>query len=345
MAPPDKITQANEVVRKHRSKRRMLRSLRETWRKKEKETSKPHGGGTTESDDSESESLKRFQRRLTLKHEMFTTKRDVDQSAEGAFLRRANKEMLFSDRLLPPAEEEDEDEEENFEEDSPRDVQIKENNFSAKSKQRYDLIYANLDKCSYNVESFGSKECVDELTTFFPNEEPLHFFDDDDGETFVLNSMYNRIKKGKNLSVKFADECGKDLELIHYTVTLYSEEENDWVRTIILLLSPRKKMFEFLHVAYNVCDKTSISDVLKQLPNIATDSALKEQRYVGLLRKEGERELINTVSIQSYGLSKDEILIAVVSEHHGKAILRMAKPLLENQRIMKAVSSNFERVI
>lgn len=336
MAPPDKITQPNEVVRKHRSKRRMLRNLRETWRKKEKEASKVEEGGTTESDDSESESLRRYKRRLVLKHEMFTTKRGVDQSAEGSFLKRANKEMSFNERLLPPTEGEVEDEEEDFKENVGRDAQLQTGHFTKKSNRRYDLIYANLDKCSYNIENLGRKGGMDELSNFLSNEEPLHFFDDDD-ETCGSFSVQNRIRKGKNLSVKFADECGKDLELIHYTVTLYSEEENDWVRAIVLLLSPRKKMFEFLHVSYNVCDKTSITDVLEQLPGIATDTALKEQHYVGLIRQEGERELINTVSIQSYGLSKDEILIAVVAGHHGKAMARMAKPLLDNKKIMKAV--------
>mmetsp|Transcript_25590 Transcript_25590/g.37802 ORF Transcript_25590/g.37802 Transcript_25590/m.37802 type:complete len:478 (-) Transcript_25590:742-2175(-) len=338
MVPPDKITQPNEVVRKHRSKRRLLRNLRETWRKKEKEASKAESGGTTESDDSESESLLRYKRRLMLKHEMFTTKRDVDQSSEGAFLRRANKEMLFSDRLLPPTEGEVEDEELDFQDSFGRITQIQDSyDVTKKSNRSYDSIYANLDKCSYNMENLSRKEGINELSKFLSNDEPLHFFDDDDNKSAGSCSTHNRIRKGKNLSVKFADECGKDLELIHYTITLYSEEENDWVRTIILLLSPRQKMFEFLHVSYNVCDKTSIADILEQLPDLATDSALKEQRYVGLLRQEGERELINTVSIQSYGLCKDEIIVAVVAGHHGKAIMRMAKPLLENKRIVKAV--------
>jgi hypothetical protein len=74
-------------------------------------------------------------------------------------------------------------------------------------------------------------------------------------------------------------------------------------------LSPQKKKFEFLHVSYNIYDKTTVGEVLNQLPDIATDEALKEQSYVGLVRKEGERELINTVSLQSYYMKKNEILI------------------------------------
>mmetsp|Transcript_7847 Transcript_7847/g.9006 ORF Transcript_7847/g.9006 Transcript_7847/m.9006 type:complete len:477 (-) Transcript_7847:191-1621(-) len=324
----------NEMVRKHRMKRRLLRNLTQAWKRKEDMSEEE--GGTTESDDSESESLRRQERRLSLKKEMFTTKRSVDQSSEGSFLRRAKRDIYFSNRLLPPTPSEMEEEADEY--DFSRHPKRQDSNSTTKSNQTYDSMCTNLAKCTYHttVQNSTSQAVIGELTRFCSTEDPHIFFDDDNTEADSV-SVNRRLIIRRNLKVRFADECGRELESVYWTLTLYSEEENDWLRAIILLLSPRKKMFEFLHVSYNICDKTSISDVLEQLGGIATDEALKEQSYVGLLRNEGGRELINSVSIQSYYLSKDEMLIAVVEGYHGSSMMRMAKPIMENKRIMKAV--------
>jgi len=328
---------SNEIMRKHRMKRRLLRNLTQAWRRKEGMSEEERG--TTESDDSESESLRRKARRLSVKKEMFTTKRSVDQSSEGSFLRRAKRDICYSDRLLPPTLAEVEEEADEYDTGKKPHLKRQDSNSTAKSNQTYDSMYTNLAKCTYNttVQNVPSPAVIGELTRFVSTEDSHIFFDDDNTETDSV-SVNRRLRRySKKLNVRFADECGRELELVYWTLTLYSEEENDWLRAIILLLSPRKKMFEFLHVSYNICDKTSISDILEQLRGIATDEALKEQSYVGLLRNEGGRELINSVSIQSYYLSKDEMLIAVVEGYHGSSMMRMAKPIMGNKRIMKAV--------
>ena len=148
------------------------------------------------------------------------------------------------------------------------------------------------------------------------------------------------IKKKKNLTVRFADDAGKDLTTTHYTETMYSEDDLDWVRCIILLLSPKKKKFEFIHISYNQYDKSTIASILDQLPGLATDPALKAQEYAGLIRAEACRELINTVPVQSYHLKRDELLVAVIKGVYGKTLMKMAKPLIENKKILRAVSAN-----
>jgi len=123
---------------------------------------------------------------------------------------------------------------------------------------------------------------------------------------------------------------------------LYSEEEkeeNDLLRAIILLLNPRKRIFEFLHVSYRVDSKTPINDILEQIGEMASDDALKKQSYISLLRnnENGQEELINSVSIQSFNLFNDEMLISVVEGYCRSSMMCMARAIMEKKRIIKAL--------
>jgi len=151
-------------------------------------------------------------------------------------------------------------------------------------------------------------------------------------------SKNKKAKKESTRRIRFADEVGQPLEETRYAVTQYSEEDLQTLRTIVLLMSPKQRKFEFIHLSYGMGEKTIVGDIIKQIPAFATDTTLAKQTYVGLCRpKESGRELINTVSIQGYFLSRDEVLVAVAREYSAKALLKMAKPLLENKKILRAV--------
>ena len=144
--------------------------------------------------------------------------------------------------------------------------------------------------------------------------------------------------KGREL--RFADDVGKTLAVVHYCQTMYTHEHAPGMsRAIILLMNPRKKKFEFMHVSYHPFEKLSISDVLRYLPDVASHESLKDQAYVGLCRvATGGKELINTVSIQGYELDKDEILVAILQGMSAKSVMNIANPLLSNRKVLKAVS-------
>lgn len=144
-----------------------------------------------------------------------------------------------------------------------------------------------------------------------------------------------KIKK----SLRFADDVGQPLSNIHYAETTYSQQDLLWTRAIVLLLNSKKRKFEFIHVSYNMEERTSIADILQELPDMATDEDLMSQNYTALCRTtEFGRELINSVSIQGYDLKRDEILVAIINGISGNSQLKTAKPLLENKKILRAVS-------
>jgi hypothetical protein len=241
------------------------------------------------------------------------------------------RDLAAQERLLPPADAEIE-EEDSYERFERFMLTRQDSSSTIKSNQTHDSISSRLADCSHAPQNAEESPIfIAELKSLLVDEPMLVFYDD-------TSTSYCKTKKRRSsLKVRFADEVGDELEKIHWTLTMYSEEETNWIRIIILLLCPSKKKFEFLHVSFDKFEKTSISDILGQLPGLATDQALREQSYIGLIRKEGERELINKVSIQSYHLRKDEVLIAVVEGHYSKGIVRMAQPLVENNRILRAV--------
>jgi len=197
-----------------------------------------------------------------------------------------------------------------------------------------------VDEVSEVVVSDNNKKNTQNNNCF--DENMNNAFSDD-----INNRRLQSPKRNNNIIIKmvrFADECGKELESSQ-SPPFYDDDDDidSSSRVIILLLSPKKKMFEFIHVSYGTTDKTSISNVIKQLGNFTTNKTLKKQTYVGLLRNKNDREeLINTFPIQSYNFSKNEILIAVVKGCYGSSMMRMAKSIMEDRRMMKAVKMSLK---
>ena len=141
-------------------------------------------------------------------------------------------------------------------------------------------------------------------------------------------------------TIRFADEAGLPIHTVRLTEREEDYEDLDWTRIIVLLLSPKKRKFEFIHLSYNVAERTPLSDALQQFPSMATDPSLTNQKYVGLCRpsKNGQ-ELINSLSLQDYVFEKDEILLAILAGMKAKQLVDMSAPLLANKTVLRMVST------
>ena len=196
----------------------------------------------------------------------------------------------------------------------------------------------------------------------------------------------HKTQKKKGMSVRFADEEGKAME------TLYDKEHGDctsWCkRVLVLLLLPETKSFEYVRVEYHVavdnqqCNdnddeflyyatRTRISQLLRELPSMASDPKVARGRFQRLLRadcmsgdddegtyadnddddannKDGSvmmrgtaanayTELINALSIQSYNFPDDAVLVAVPEGCTSQGIMESAKHVLKNKTLLRAV--------
>ena len=140
-------------------------------------------------------------------------------------------------------------------------------------------------------------------------------------------------------TIRFADEHGLPMETVYM---LEGPDDPAAVgRVVVLLLKPEVRKFEFIHAEYRLNSRTSVSNLLEQLPGMASNEILTAQRYSSLFRsREGcSEELIGALSLQDCCLDKNEVIIGVMGGYSGQDIVNCALPLIYNDKISKAVSS------
>ena len=164
-------------------------------------------------------------------------------------------------------------------------------------------------------------------------------------------------KKRDQRTVRFADEEGRDMETVFQISSrhLGGCGTNDR-RVLILLLLPKKQLFEFVGLEYSMTscqeDKEngqsisiSIGKILRELPQLATDPIVSKERYVALLRADEKSgcnacsPLADSASIQSCNLGDDEVLLAVPSTGSPEVTLESAKTILQNKKLLRSVST------
>lgn len=145
----------------------------------------------------------------------------------------------------------------------------------------------------------------------------------------------------KKRTIRWSDEAGKDLKTVY--ITERDKDDTDehlyHMRIIVLLLNPKKKQFEFLHLTTPREERTHILQAVRLFPDLASDGSFHKQKYMGLCRpmKDGQ-ELINSLCLQDYDLDRDEILVAIPSGMKGKEIVTISQPLLQDRTVQKMVS-------
>jgi hypothetical protein len=144
----------------------------------------------------------------------------------------------------------------------------------------------------------------------------------------------------KKRTIRFADEEGRELQTTYITERDKDDADEHLyhMRIIVLLLNPKKKQFEFLHLTTPRDDRTHLSEAIKLFPDLASDSSFTKQKYVGLCRPtKGGQELINSLCVQDYDLDRDEILVAIPSGMKGKTIVKISEPLVNDGNVKKMV--------
>ncbi|GKZ00435.1 hypothetical protein MPSEU_000996100 [Mayamaea pseudoterrestris] len=148
----------------------------------------------------------------------------------------------------------------------------------------------------------------------------------------------------KRSGVTWSDEFGESLVELRTIPRRERSRSSDAKKLIILLLSPSHRKYEFICCEYQVSNskdvndnaKITVKDVLEQLPAMASHDLLRRQRYIALCRRDNT-ELINALSMQSYGLNSFEMLWAVPKHHKSKQLAPMVLRVLSNKGLLKAL--------
>jgi hypothetical protein len=139
-------------------------------------------------------------------------------------------------------------------------------------------------------------------------------------------------------TIRFADDCGLPMETVYM---LGGPDDPAAVgRVVVVLLKPEVRKFEFIYAEYRLNSKTSVSNLLEQLPGMASNKMFTAQTYSSLFRsRDGCSELIGALSLQDCCLDKNEVIIGVMGGYSGPEMVKCALPLIYNDKISKAVSS------
>jgi len=115
-------------------------------------------------------------------------------------------------------------------------------------------------------------------------------------------------------------------------------------KIFLLLLQPKLKTFELIQLIYSPTD-TTVGDIIKMIPDNATEKALGSQTYTGLCRPKTEEEIVNhellaseprtNTGVNSAKITLGEILVAIPEGYTGPDVAVLAKQILSNPKIVK----------
>jgi hypothetical protein len=150
----------------------------------------------------------------------------------------------------------------------------------------------------------------------------------------LLLSYLNRRKR----TIRFADEEGKEMETVHLLKN-NAGDDNNLQRVLILIMLPGLKQYEFIHAEYSIESRLPVSSLIQDLPNMVSGPQIKKQQYIGLCQAAGGSELDTSLALQDSKLASDDILVAVPKGYSGSDMYNLAKGLIADEKILKAVSS------
>jgi hypothetical protein len=134
--------------------------------------------------------------------------------------------------------------------------------------------------------------------------------------------------------VHFADEVGLALKQIH----ILEPHDAATSRIVVLLLSPKERVFEFLHAEYPRDPATTVQVLLEQIPEIATNPVFQTKTFSSISKTKNKAELRLWGPLQDCDLEESELVLGILEGFTANDIANFALPLLVNGKIIKAVS-------
>ena len=116
---------------------------------------------------------------------------------------------------------------------------------------------------------------------------------------------------------------------------LSAEQKTYMLKVVLLLMDPETRRFELLQLEFD-SDKALVSDVLTQIPVAVTEEVLKNQTYVGICGSAGS-EMGSNVLLSEF-CDGNDVLVAVPSGVPASECARLARPILNDDKVINMVS-------
>mmetsp|Transcript_23319 Transcript_23319/g.66066 ORF Transcript_23319/g.66066 Transcript_23319/m.66066 type:complete len:449 (+) Transcript_23319:557-1903(+) len=133
--------------------------------------------------------------------------------------------------------------------------------------------------------------------------------------------LYNKKQKDKAAS---AAAAGKDASAL---------------QVILLLIDPKTKRFELLQLEYD-SPKAKVSDTLSQISKSVTEKSIRATEYKGVVNADGN-EFAPTARLGSFvPKGKKYILVGVPKDSRAKDAMRLARPIINDNKVSKMLTTN-----
>ena len=116
----------------------------------------------------------------------------------------------------------------------------------------------------------------------------------------------------------------------------FGYEQEAFLRILILLLDPKSKKFEFLHVEIDTSKRLTVSDTLKQLPLLSTNEILSKLEYSVLCMN--QTEFIKILPLEHYNLIDGDVLLAIPKGESVRRVKRDGASFLQLRKITKTMT-------
>jgi hypothetical protein len=162
-------------------------------------------------------------------------------------------------------------------------------------------------------------------------------------------SIFKRIAKG--MSIKKKKKHPDDASVMGVSVAENSVTgppmsngnkvaplNNPPIQIILLLMDPNSRRFELLQLEFD-SSKALVSDVLLQVNLSATETTLRDMVYGGVCDQTG-MEMIASCKLSMFcNPAKNEIILAMPKGMSGSETAVLAKPILEDEKVVEMVST------
>ena len=113
------------------------------------------------------------------------------------------------------------------------------------------------------------------------------------------------------------------------------------IQIVLLLMDPNSRRFELLQLEFDA-NKALVYDVVSQVQTSATEETLRKLKYGGICDQDG-LEMIESLKLSNF-CDGNEIVMAIPEGMTGAATIKLARPILSDQRVVDMVRLSFFNV-
>jgi hypothetical protein len=152
---------------------------------------------------------------------------------------------------------------------------------------------------------------------------------------YSTNQQQNSVDNGGSLLPSLSNDSGQTADGL---TSILDSKRSYILKVVLLLMDPSSRRFELLQLEFDSL-KALVSDVLAQIPISVTEAALREQNYIGICGVDA-KEMTSGQLLSDFCVG-NEVLVAMPNNVAAKECVRLARPILSDEKVISMVRECF----